>query len=194
MVGHSASEIETRTGVDPGGWVEVGRVLRPRGLDGSLLVQLHGEEPDNLLDAESLQLSGAPGSIPFSRREAEAAGCSRDGRARVRLWLVGVESRVQADVWTGSRVAIPESALHALPEGEFYWREILGLHARGPEGRVLGVIEEIWPTAGCDLLVIRDGETRLLIPAAGPLLTRVDLRAGEVWLDPPPELLDREDS
>ena len=190
MVGSGASEVGTRTGVDPEGWVEVGRVLRPSGLDGSLLVRLHGEEPDNLVRAGRVLLSGAPGSIPFAVRAAEPASPSRDGRAQARLSLEAIRTRERCEAWTGAAVAIPEAALRSLPEGEFYWRDILGLRARLPDGRVLGAVEEIWPTASHDVLVIRSGVDRFLIPAVPPLLARVDPAAGEVWIDPPPELLE----
>ena len=194
MLGSGSNDRATRKGVDPESWVEVGRVLRPSGLDGSLLVRLHGEEPDNLLKAPRVQLSGGPGSIPFAVREAEPASPSRDGRARARLSLEGVETRERCESWTGASVAIPEAALPALPDGEFYWRDILGLQARLPDGRVLGAVEEIWPTAGHDLLVIGNGVDRFLIPAAPPLLGRVDPAAGCVWIDPPPELLEPSES
>jgi 16S rRNA processing protein RimM len=192
MVDGSLSEVETRSGVGPEAWVEVGHVLRPKGLHGPLLVQLFGEEPDNLIGAGRIQLRGSAGTIPFVLSEARAEGHDASGCARVLVRLAGLERRDQAQLWSGAALLIPETALRALPEGEFYWRDIVGLAARLPDGEPLGRVEEIWPTGAHDLLVIRDGVRRYLIPAAGPALMRIDVDAGEVWIDPPRELLRAE--
>ena len=55
------NEIEATPGVAGRGWVELGRVLRPHGLDGGLLVALHGDDPSNLLSAETIALRSSPG-------------------------------------------------------------------------------------------------------------------------------------
>ncbi len=190
MVEHRARQREPLIGVGPERWVEVGRVLRPNGLDGSLVVKLHGEDPQNLLESDRLRLCGGAGSIPFVPVKAESTGPAAGGRARVRIWLRGLSSREKARVWSGAAVEIPEAALRPLPEGEFYWREILGLRARLPDGALLGSVEDIWATASADVLVIRRGSKRFLVPAADGFLTRVDREAGELWIDPPAELLE----
>lgn len=170
--------------------VELGRVARPHGLDGCLLVVLHGEDPTNLVRAAEVTLDGGPGRLPFRVRRAEPAGQLRDRRARVRLWLEGIAVRERAEVWAGARVCIPESALPPLPEGEFYWRDLLGLVCRLPDGRALGVVEEIWPTGSNDVLVLREGARTLLVPALEEVLVRVDRDARTLWIDPPAGLLE----
>jgi 16S rRNA processing protein RimM len=171
-------------------WVEVGQVIRPHGLKGNLLVSLHGDDSANLISTERVTLSGKSGSHAFQVRGAEPTGQTRDGRARVRLSLVGLESRESAETWSGAKLSIPESALPPLPEGEFYWRDVLGLRCRLPSGADLGVVEEIWPTGSNDVLVVRRGEELLLIPALREVLMRVDRKARELWINPPPGLLE----
>jgi 16S rRNA processing protein RimM len=165
-------------------WVELGRVLRPHGLDGSLLVALHSDDPSNLLAAKSLRLAGDPGTIPFQVESAEAAGAGPGGRSRVRLTLLGLESRERAKEFSGAGVLIPASELAALPEGEFYWRELLGLRALDASGAELGTLAEIVPTAGADVFVVRRDGADLLLPATNDLIVRVDRERGEVWLAP----------
>ncbi len=170
--------------------VELGRIARPHGLDGGLLVVLHGDDPANLIRATELTLVGTPGVITFGVRRSSVAGAQRDGRARVRVWLDGLTRREQAEAWSGAGVAVPETALAPLPEGEYYWRDLIGLRCRLPDGTVLGVVEEIWPTGANDVLVVREGDRTVLVPALDEVLVRVDAPRGELWIEPPAGLLD----
>ena len=137
MAARGASEIGTAPAPAAAGWVEVGRVLRPSGRDGALLVGLYGEDVSNLLDAERVRLEGSRGEIPFRIRGVRAAGTGALG-ARARLWLEGLADLKRAAAWRGARVSLPEAALKPLPQGEFYWRQIIGLRARLADGRHLG--------------------------------------------------------
>jgi 16S rRNA processing protein RimM len=170
-------------------WVELGRVLRPHGLDGCLLVGLHSDDPTNLIAAKNLRLAGAPGTIPFRVASAEPAGEGPGGRARIRFHLVGLSTRERAAEFIGAGVLIPANELAALPEGEFYWRDLIGLRALDGDGECLGTLVEILPTAALDVLVVRGDGPDLLLPATATLIVRLDRERGELWLDPPLELL-----
>ncbi len=174
-------------------WIEIGRVRRAHGLEGALLIALHGAEPDTLLGLDEIALVGDPGRIPFAVVSATDRGPGRDGRARVELRLRGLGSRDRAERFRGCAVAVPPGALPPLPEGEFYHRDLIGLRVRGVDGADLGEIEELRSTRGPDLLVVRSGRRRLLIPAVDEILVRIDPGAGEVVIDPPSGLLDAEE-
>jgi 16S rRNA processing protein RimM len=173
-------------------WVEIGEVSRPHSLHGALLVGLYGDDPENLIRSGRVLLRGQPGSVEFKVVSASPAGAARKGRIRIRLTLAGLESREQAEPWASARVHIPAAALRPLPDGEYYWRDILGSRCLTLNGEELGTIEEIWPTAGNDLLVVRGGSRTLLVPALRRVLVRVELERGEVWIDPPEGLLEAE--
>jgi 16S rRNA processing protein RimM len=185
-----ANEIAAAPGVAGRDWVELGRVLRPHGLDGGLLVALHGDAPENLLAASEVALKGAPGTIPFAVERADFAGMASGDRARVRLWLAGLDGRERAERWTGAALLVPPSALPELPEGEFYWRDLIGLEARTRDGAPLGRVAEIVATGGADVLALRrDGRADLLLPVVDGLIVRLERERGLLVLDPAPELL-----
>ncbi len=170
--------------------VELGRVERPHGRDGALLVVLHGDDPANLLVARELTLAGDPGEIPFRTRGGDDAGATADGHACVRLRLEGLDSRERAERWRGARVLLAEELLAELPPGEYYWRDLIGCTCRLPDGAAVGRVEEIWPTGSSDVLVVRDGARRLLLPTTDEVLVRLDRERRELWIDPPEGLLD----
>jgi 16S rRNA processing protein RimM len=174
-------------------WVEVGRVVRAHGLGGALSVTLYGDDPSNLIESGRVRLEGIEGREGAEEcrvERAEAAGFTSGGRARARLWLEGLSGRGEAEERAGACISIPESALRPLPAGEFYWRDVIGLECRALDGTLVGTVEEIWPTAASDLLVVRVGERTVLVPAAAPILDRVDIEGGTVWIDPPEGLLE----
>ncbi len=186
----SANEIAAAPGVAGRDWVELGRVLRPHGLDGALLVALHSDAPDNLLAAGTVALRATPGTIPFRVERADFAGMGPGGRARVRLWLVGLDSRERAERFAGAALLVPPEALPTLPAGEFYWRDLIGLEARARDGARLGRVAELVATGAADVLVLRrEGRTDLLLPVVEGLIRSLDRERGELWLDPAPELL-----
>ncbi len=177
-------------GTGPDDWIEIGRLVRAHGLRGCAVVQLHAEEPTNLGRAERVRLSGAAGVRELSLRRLEPAGTLRDGRARVRVWLEGLDDRSAVERWRDAAVLIPEAILEPLPEGEYYWRDLIGVSCQTRDGRALGVIDEILPTGSNDVLVVRDGPNTHLIPTLRHVLVRLDREAGVLWIDPPPGLLE----
>lgn len=172
-------------------WIEVGRVSRPHGLRGGLLITLLGDGPDNLLRADRVLLrsrTGDPaGQSERSVRSIEPLGL---GANRVRAYLDGIDARELAETWSGASVLIPESALAPLAPGDYYWRDILGLRCRARDGEELGQIEEIWTTGSNDVLVVRRPGRTLLVPALRDVLLRVDAESRELWIDLPPGLLE----
>jgi 16S rRNA processing protein RimM len=167
----------------------LGRVLRTRGLDGQLVVQSDAEEPRTLLRARRIFLDAEPGLIPYLVREAQPLGPSAGGTL-VGVRLAGLETRERAATWVGAQVRIDAGDLAPLPEGELYWRDLLGLACRTRDGRELGVIEEIWPTPACDQILVKGPAGRWFLPARDDVLIRVDREARTVWVDVPPGLLD----
>jgi 16S rRNA processing protein RimM len=186
----SASQANEWPGTAGSEWVELGRVLRAHALDGSLLVALHGEDADSLIATPRVLLRGSAGAREFETREVRPVPFARSRGARVRLRLAGIDSREQAEPWSGASLSVAAEALPALPEGEYYWRELIGLECVTLAGASLGVVEEIWPTGSNDVLVVRGDGRTTLVPALHDVLVRVDLAARKLWIDPPAGLLE----
>ncbi len=170
--------------------LSLGRVLRTRGIDGQLVVRSEADEPRTLLRARRIFLDAEQGMIPYLVREVQPLGPSRAAGVLVGVRLAGLESRERAQAWVGAQVRIDARDLAPLPEGELYWRDLLGLACLTREGRALGVVEEIWPTPACDQLLVRGPEGSWFLPARDDVLVRVDPEARTVIVDVPPGLLE----
>ena len=106
--------------------------------------------------------------------------------------IAGVDDRTLAESYKGLEVCIPESALPALPEGEYYWRDLQGLQVWCQEGErrvLLGVVDYLIETGANDVLVVAacegslDERERLIPYLPGNSVTRVDLEEGVIELD-----------
>jgi 16S rRNA processing protein RimM len=166
-------------------WVEVGRVLRAHGVRGALSVSLYGDDPVNLLGATRVRLALRAGSREFELEGADMASTSREAGARLRIRLAGLRDRDAAQEWRGAALAIPESALRPLPEGEFYWRDLLGARCVDVSGAPLGSLDEIWATPEHDVLALRDGSLLRLVAVREGTLVRLDRAARLLTLDWP---------
>ena len=82
-------------------------------------------------------------------------------------------------------------ALPALPEGEWYWYQVVGCRVESHDGRAIGVVRELWETGAHDVLVVEgdDGRRRLL-PAARELIREVDVAGRRIVVEVIEGLLD----
>jgi len=165
--------------------VPLGRVVGVHGLKGVLRVSISGRTGD--LDPETFV---ALGEILVGDELFRVLKGAR-GRGHVLLWLLGVDSRDQAEALVGREVHGEVHRFPALPAGEYYWFQVLGLpvvHAE--DGRELGRLEEIWPTGGHDIYVVRQGAREVLLPAVEEVIREIDLAAGCIKVSPPAGLLE----
>jgi 16S rRNA processing protein RimM len=149
--------------------LEIGRIIRPQGLAGRLKVLSYLESQD-VLDGLA--------ELFIGRRAQEATvfplHAVQKGREFFILKLGGIEDKDAASKMVGSSVWMPSEAMKKLPDGEYYWREIIGLEVVTEEGRILGRIESVFPTGSNDVYVCRGMEKEILLPAIGDVILKID--------------------
>jgi 16S rRNA processing protein RimM len=161
----------------------VGRVVRPHGVRGELIVEALSPMI-GALAAGTVILLGDPLEQMTIRQ-------IRPHRKRYLVTLSGCSSREQADHFRGLKLAIPFDQAEPLPEGEFYYWQILGLRVMTNEGEFLGEIVDILETGANDVYIVRDAQgVEQLIPAIAPVIKRVDLEEGVVHIELIPGLLN----
>ena len=80
-----------------------------------------------------------------------------------------------AKTFVGCKIVIPGNMLKELPEGEYYWRDIIGLDVYSEEGKLLGQIESVFPTGSNDVYVCKGGEREILLPAIADVIKSIDI-------------------
>lgn len=180
--------------MSPAARVVLGEIVGRVGNRGALRVRLAGDDARNLKRASEITLTTDPHAPEAPRYTVRAASDAKEGFAR--LELAGVESREAAEALTGLLVVVDEDILEPLPEGEYYWYQLIGCQVWSHTGEQLGVLKGLWETGAHDLLVVaREDGRELWLPAARELLRELDPGAGRIVVEVPDGLLEaqRED-
>ena len=102
----------------------------------------------------------------------------------------GVDSLDQATALRGKRVAVEESFLPPLQDGEFYYYQVIGLAVLTTAGQVLGTIRHVFFSGGHDVWVVQKDAEEYLIPAVDDIVLSIDIPNRQAVIDPPEGLLD----
>ena len=115
--------------------------------------------------------------------------------ARVRGNLVylrfqGIDDRNAAEALGGQDVLVARADAARLPEGEFFWDEVIGLRVEDTSGRALGSVTDILETGANHVYVVKaPGQREVLVPAIKDVVQLIDPAAGRIVIDPLPGLL-----
>jgi 16S rRNA processing protein RimM len=156
--------------------VAIGRVVKPQGRKGEVLVEPLSDRPDRFPRLRAAYVA-APGG---GSREVVVQSCWPH-KGRFVLKLAGVDSIDDAEGYRGLELRIGEEELAVLPAGSFYHHQLKGLRVEDESGRGLGVAADLMDTgAGSPVVVVRGPRGELLIPLAEPFVRNVDLAGGRM--------------
>ena len=152
---------------------EIGKIVKSCGLRGRMKAVSYLESNDKLQNLDELYIGqGEDKKVPFKLKGFQSRGKS------FFLEIEGVENLQSANAFVGCLVLIPADKLEELPEGEYYWRDMIGLKVVTEEGRFLGVIEAIFPTGSNDVYVCSGGEREVLLPGIADVIRKIDINRG----------------
>jgi 16S rRNA processing protein RimM len=146
--------------------VEVGRVVKPHGLRGEVVVRIASDVADRLSPGVAVWVNGA----------ATTVATSRDHQGRPLVRFANVPDRTAAELLRGAVVEAEPIDVEQLDN--YLVSELVGVPVLDGEGALLGTVSalvEMPAVAGYDLLEVTaaDGSTWLL-PAADELVEAVD--------------------
>lgn len=170
----------------------VGRVVKPHGITGELVVDVRTDDPDERF-ASGNRLLLKPSRGQGAAREMTVES-SRPHSGRFLVRLAGVTDRDGADALRGSLFVVDSAELPPLDDpDEFYDHELEGLTVRTVGGDQVGSVAEVLHTAAGELLSVRTPDDReVLIPFVSAIVISVSRETGVIEIDPPDGLLDVE--
>jgi 16S rRNA processing protein RimM len=172
--------------------VIVGRVGRPHGIRGEVVVGVRTDEPD-LRFAVGAALDVAEQEQGPADGEPLTVAAVRWHSGQLLVAFTGITDRTAAGELTGRWLSVDSSRLPDIADpDEFRDHELIGLSVRTAAGDQVGVVTDVLHY-GQDLLVVRrsdGGSGESLVPFVKAIVTEVDVAAGVLVVDPPPGLLD----
>lgn len=157
--------------------IEIGGVARAHGIRGEVVIVTHDPDSDTLDGATVVWIDGIERTITAARHTH-------------RGWLVqlaGIATRTDAEALRGKRVEVDRSALE-LADDDILLSDLVGCRVLLADGTPWGTIAAIDTHPLQDRLVIHDGAIERMLPLVDAFVTRIDLEAGTVTVDPPPGL------
>jgi 16S rRNA processing protein RimM len=163
-------------------YIVVGRITGLYGVRGWVKVFSHTQPRENILTYATWYLN---------RQGAWVASELETGRMQgkgVVAKLRGCDDRDAAAALMGIDVAIRREQLPDAASGEYYWADLTGLEVVNLDGVGLGIVDHLLETGANDVLVVlRDGEERLIPFVQGQFVKSVDLAEGVITVDWDPE-------
>lgn len=164
--------------------IVVGRLGAVYGIKGWLKVNSFTEEPESIFSYAPLFIQQKG-----EWREVKSFNWKRHNNGLI-CKLDGVETREDAQALTGVDIAVHSENLPNLPQGEFYWRDLIGCTVVTTKGYQLGAVTELMETGSNDVLVVKAnakdafGMKERLIPFIDEqVITKVDIAARLIEVD-----------
>jgi 16S rRNA processing protein RimM len=106
------------------------------------------------------------------------------------LLLEGYDAPETVRRFNGWLVQIPEEEAVPLPEGQYYWYELIGMEVESESGEKLGTIVDIFQTGSNDVYVMKSGAKEVYLPAIKDVIKQVDRKAKRMVIHVMEGLLD----
>jgi 16S rRNA processing protein RimM len=150
--------------------LEIGRIIRSHGLTGRMKVLSYLESHDVLDNLAEVSVGrSVQGAAAFPLDSVQT------GQGYFILKLRGIDDKDAATQLVGSSLWMPSQKMKKLPDGEYYWHDIIGLEVVTEEGRILGRIESVFPTKSNDMYVCRGNGKEILLPAIEDVVRKIDM-------------------
>ena len=164
--------------------ISVGRVLRPHGVRGEVVVEVLSDVPGRF--KKGSRVTGIRQGAPPLQLTVVTGRVHKSG-AVVRF--EGYDSRERAEELRGLDLEIPRSEVPKAKRGTYYHFELLGCLVRD-DGQELGKVVEVVEDGGGVMLIVEGEGRRVPVPFVKEILRKVDVAAGRIDVALPEGLLE----
>jgi len=173
---------------EPVVYLAVGTLRRTHGVVGDILLDVLTDFPERLKPNSFLFVGDKKQQLKITRKRNHNEG--------LLLGFEGITNSEQAAKYRAQTVYVLASNRPSLPDGEYYYHQILGLHVVDENEEALGVITDIIETGANDVYVItseRIPSKEILIPALKQVILDVNLNSKVMRVHLLPGLVDDDD-
>ena len=166
-------------------YLAVGLLRRPHGVHGEILMEVYTDFPERLEDGSTVFLGAKhkPATIRHIRHHNEGLLFSFEG----------VDTPESAGLLRKQLVYVKTATRPALPAGQYYHHQMIGMTVVDDSGNELGKLTEIIQTGANDVYVVLSGTGKeLLLPSIKQVVLDVDVESNRMIVHLIPGLLEEE--
>jgi 16S rRNA processing protein RimM len=152
--------------------ITIGKALKPWGVKGEMKIEPITDFPKRFGNLTRVYLVSPAGKEMI----CEVTAVRYVGTAPV-IQIAGYDSPEKAKALNGWLVRVPEEETVPLPEGTYYWFELIGMEVFSEADEKLGTIVDIFETGSNDVYVMKQGRKEIYIPATQEVVKQVDRKA-----------------
>lgn len=152
--------------------IKVGKILRPHGIKGEILIQINRENPEGFL--------GLPYIIIEDETDVFEIESFRSHKKNYIMKLVGITHINQVENWRGRAVYADEWPEEALAEDEYYVEDLIGMKVIDERGRAIGRLVSVMETPANEIYLVDGPFGQVMIPAVGEFILDVSISSGEI--------------
>jgi 16S rRNA processing protein RimM len=165
--------------------VLVGRVARPHGLRGQVIVNPETDFVEDRFRA------GATFWTRSDRGDEQLkVTAARVQNGRPVIALEGFSSIEDVERLAGLDLRVPEEELQPLEPGMYYHHQLIGCAVETVAGERVGDVVRVDGGAAASLLVVNGGREEVLVPLVTGICVEIDVETKRIRIDPPEGLLD----
>jgi 16S rRNA processing protein RimM len=156
--------------------IEIAKLLKPHGIRGEIKVKLFSDNYDAFCDREFayIRQDGAYRRITYT--------AVRVAPPFVYILIEGVNSRNDAETYSGVLLYLDRVDFDEPDDGEYYVCDLVGLRVVDEKGEKLGTLKDVLQHGAADVYVV-DGPRGFMFPALRRVIRSVDIANGEICVD-----------
>ena len=136
----------------------IGKIVGCFGLQGWVKILSHTEPKDNIFSYPKWWLK-KPSQMSAQWQECKGLKGKIQGKGLI-AQINGVNDRTQAEEFVGLEIYIDAGQLLDLPDGEYYWKDLVGLTVVNEQGFEFGAVSEILATGANDVLIVKSDKAK----------------------------------
>lgn len=160
----------------------IGRIVKPHGVRGDVLVEVHTDEPDRFTWLDRVYV-GREDPVPVAIERV------RFHKTFVLLKLAGYDDRESAKLLRTQWLQVPEEEGLPLEEGEYYLYQVVGATVYSDDGKLIGELTQVLETKANNVFVVKGQFGEVLLPDIVEVVKEVDLDKGQITVHLLPGLL-----
>lgn len=149
-------------------YLAIGFLRRPHGISGEIIMDLHTDFPERIKPGRKVYVGENYDTLTIDTVRSHGNG--------LLVRLRGVDTPEGAGRFRNQWMYVKSTEVPALPEGQIYKHQLVGITVTADTGETLGVLNEIIETGANDVYVVKkESGGEILLPAIPDVILETDM-------------------